>query len=323
MTRPADLYSLVADVGGTNTRVALADGRAILPDSVRRYANAEFPGLETVLRRYIEDEDGIDPRAACVAVAGPVRDGRATLTNRDWAIDRATLARATGAETAAILNDLQAQGHALGHLGRDSTETVIDGPDLPGETRLVIGVGTGFNAAAVIDTASGRLVPAAEAGHANLPIRTARIELQPVPLLSRPRTAFPAVGTSCSGRGIESGFNGLSRSREAGEPREARRARLLLERLAKSGADPRAYREARRGCSCASWAPASRGPGAGCPSAQWRDLPDRRSVARHFGPLLETYGLCRGVPRRVGSPGTHAGNFRCPPAIGRLTFRRA
>ncbi|MDZ7907600.1 MAG: hypothetical protein U5N10_04860 [Gemmobacter sp.] len=34
--------SLVADIGGTNTRVALADGRAIREASVRRYRNAGF-----------------------------------------------------------------------------------------------------------------------------------------------------------------------------------------------------------------------------------------------------------------------------------------
>jgi glucokinase len=111
---PANLYNLVADIGGTNTRVALAHGRDIVAGTIRRYANADHPGLESVLQRFSEDEGGVDVRAACVAVAGPVRDGRATMTNLDWTIDAATLARATGAEVTAILNDLQAQGFALG-----------------------------------------------------------------------------------------------------------------------------------------------------------------------------------------------------------------
>ncbi|KPP89418.1 MAG: glucokinase [Rhodobacteraceae bacterium HLUCCA08] len=298
MTRPADLYSLVADVGGTNTRVALADGRAILPDSVRRYANAEFPGLETVLRRYIEDEDGIDPRAACVAVAGPVRDGRATLTNRDWAIDRATLARATGAETAAILNDLQAQGHALGHLGRDSTETVIDGPDLPGETRLVIGVGTGFNAAAVIDTASGRLVPAAEAGHANLPIRTEE-ELRLCHYVSTAH-GFPAVEDVLSGRGIERLYGFLGQ--EAGEPREAA-ARDILDGC-KSGADPRAEAAARMFVRILGTVAGN----LALVHLPYGGIYLTGGVARHFGPLLETMGFAEAF-RDKGRFAGFMGNF--------------
>ena len=48
MTHPANSLFLVADIGGTNTRVALADGRRILPTTIRRYSNAEFPGLESV-----------------------------------------------------------------------------------------------------------------------------------------------------------------------------------------------------------------------------------------------------------------------------------
>ena len=103
MGHPPNTLSLVADIGGTNTRCALADGRRIVEGTVRRYTNAEFPGLESVLRRYVADEGEVDTKAACVAVAGPVRDGRATLTNLDWSIDKAVLARATQAETVAIL----------------------------------------------------------------------------------------------------------------------------------------------------------------------------------------------------------------------------
>ena len=34
VTGPADTYSLLADIGGTNTRVALARGTALLPETV-------------------------------------------------------------------------------------------------------------------------------------------------------------------------------------------------------------------------------------------------------------------------------------------------
>ena len=69
-----------------------------------------------MLAAYLATEGNVDCAGACVAVAGPVRDGVATLTNLDWTIDAATLARATRAETVAMLNDLQAQGHALGRI---------------------------------------------------------------------------------------------------------------------------------------------------------------------------------------------------------------
>ena len=64
---PPNTLSLVADVGGTNTRVALAEGARLLPETVRKYRNADYVGLETVLRTYIADEDGVDCTAAAVA----------------------------------------------------------------------------------------------------------------------------------------------------------------------------------------------------------------------------------------------------------------
>jgi glucokinase len=240
MAHPANSLLLVADIGGTNTRVALAEGRQILPDTIRRYSNAEFPGLESVLRRYIEDEGGVDPKAACVAVAGPVRDGRATLTNLDWTIDKTTLMRATRAETVAILNDLQAQGHALGYLEPAVIRPILAGPEEQAHAaRLVIGVGTGFNAAPVFETANGRLVPPSEAGHANLPIRT-DADLR---LCRYVETAhgFPGVEDVLSGRGLERAYAWLGD--EAGDPRE-RSAQQIMESCA-DGQDERAIEAAR------------------------------------------------------------------------------
>ena len=240
MAHPANSLLLVADIGGTNTRVALAEGRQILPDTIRRYSNAEFPGLESVLRRYIEDEGGVDPKAACVAVAGPVRDGRATLTNLDWTIDKTTLMRATRAETVAILNDLQAQGHALGYLEPAVVRPILAGPEVQAHAaRLVIGVGTGFNAAPVFETANGRLVPPSEAGHANLPIRT-DADLR---LCRYVETAhgFPGVEDVLSGRGLERAYAWLGD--EAGDPRE-RSAQQIMESCA-DGQDERAIEAAR------------------------------------------------------------------------------
>lgn len=224
MAHPKDTYSLVADIGGTNTRVALADGIHIVEGTIRRYSNADYPGLETVLRRYVEDENGVDPIAACVAVAGPVRDGRATMTNLDWTIDKDTLARATKTETVAILNDLQAQGHALGHLAPTNIRTIIDGPESHANAaKLVVGVGTGFNAAPVFETESGRLVTPSESGHANLPIRNER-ELRLCQFVSNAH-GFPAVEDVLSGRGLERVFAFLGE--EAGTPREMGAADIM------------------------------------------------------------------------------------------------
>lgn len=237
---PANLYNLVADIGGTNTRVALAQGRDIVAGTIRRYANADHPGLESVLQRFSEDEGGVDVRAACVAVAGPVRDGRATMTNLDWTIDAATLARATGAEVTAILNDLQAQGFALGHIAADRLRVVRPFPETGADrTRLVIGVGTGFNAAAVFAAGAQRIVPASESGHVNLPVRD-EADLRLARFVAAAH-GFPSVEEVLSGRGIEAIHLWLGT--EAADPRPATAAEII-EGL-RTGSDPRATETAR------------------------------------------------------------------------------
>jgi len=168
--------ALLADIGGTNTRVALADGAVVRIDSLRRFPNAEYQArgqdIAQVLRDYLA-QTGVRVSGVCVAAAGPVQDGVATMTNLDWVIDAAKLSGATGAGKVAILNDLQAQGQALGHIPAANLRRVVDGPVKPGAAMLVVGLGTGVNAAPVHPGAAGRVVPPSECGHVSMPIRTA------------------------------------------------------------------------------------------------------------------------------------------------------
>jgi glucokinase len=229
MNLPPDTFSLLADIGGTNTRVALAKGPRVDRASIRRYANADHPGLDSVLRAYLDEMGGVDCAGACVAAAGPVHDGVAAMTNLDWTIDGASVAAATQAETVAVLNDLQAQGHALGHLSPEVLRCIIEGSEdgQKGAAQLVIGVGTGFNAAPVHETPGGRYVAASECGHANLPIRT-EADLRLLQFVENIH-GFPGVEDVLSGRGLERVFAWMSS--EAGH-REERRAADIMAAIA-------------------------------------------------------------------------------------------
>ncbi|WP_422073307.1 glucokinase [Tranquillimonas rosea] len=204
MTSATDRLALVADIGGTNTRVALARGAIVETGTVRRFRNADHDGLAPLLSAYLAgSSEGAGCTAACVAVAGPVRNGRGSLTNLDWTIDEETLSRAAGANDVAILNDLQAQGHALGRLAADAVTPLVSAGDAAAAgDKLVIGVGTGFNAAAVHEEGlPRRLVTPSESGHAGLPVRDERM----LRLARFVETAhgFPAIEDVLSGRGLE------------------------------------------------------------------------------------------------------------------------
>lgn len=164
---------LLADIGGTNTRLALGHGNFVDHATIRRYANAEHSDLPSILKTYLNEMGGMTCDGACLAAAGPVTDGVAELTNLSWRITPEAVCAATGATKVAIINDLQAQGHALDRLPITSFKTILPGsPDPRRGTRLVVGIGTGFNAAPVRRAATGLVVAASECGHSSLPLRT-------------------------------------------------------------------------------------------------------------------------------------------------------
>lgn len=170
MTQPV----VLADIGGTNTRVALADGKTLRKDSIRKFSNQDYSArgqdIAHILGDYLR-ETGVAVDGVCVAAAGPVQDGVAQMTNLNWVMDAAKLAGATGARRIALLNDLQAQGQALGHIAASDLRPLIKGPASDGASMLVVGLGTGVNAAPVHGLGAGRVVPPSECGHVNMPVR--------------------------------------------------------------------------------------------------------------------------------------------------------
>ncbi|MFN4057714.1 MAG: glucokinase [Roseinatronobacter sp.] len=167
----SDDLVLVADTGGTNTRMALARGRALVEDSTERFRNAEYSGLTEVIGIYLA-RHGVAPTRAAFAAAGLIEGRRIELTNHGWYIDAAEIEAATGISSVHLLNDLQAQGHALAGLSADKLRPLRAGQP-KGDTKLVIGLGTGVNAALVYPGPHGRVVPPAEAGHMHLPLHGA------------------------------------------------------------------------------------------------------------------------------------------------------
>jgi glucokinase len=230
MTHPSPTApALVADIGGTNTRVALADGVSVRQDSIRRYANTEFSDLESVLRRYMDETATASVSGVCVAAAGPVRDGVASMTNLDWTITRPGLTAATGTAHTAILNDLQAQGHALGRIAPQHLRPVIAGPSKPGAAMLVVGLGTGMNAAPVHETPWGRVVAASECGHISMPVRTEEDHrlAQFVASVGPHAHGFAGVEDVLAGRGLERVYAFVAH--EAGHETTKRGAEIMAD----------------------------------------------------------------------------------------------
>lgn len=201
--------ALVVDVGGTNTRVALAEGCEICEGSVTRFSNAEYKArgqnIEHILRNYLHTS-GAQIESVCVAAAGLVQDNLAAMTNLDWCIDDVVLARATGLNRVSLINDLQAQGYALGHIADSNLTCVMNGMKKDGGAMLVVGLGTGMNAAPVHEGTYGRIVAPSECGHVGMPVRSPQdlrlMQFIEERLRARGEVAHCSVEEVLSGRGL-------------------------------------------------------------------------------------------------------------------------
>lgn len=158
---------LIADIGGTNARFALAgdDGK---PRDIRRIATADHEWFAGALGAYLADRRDLQIGSAAIAIAGPVTNGAGRLVNGPWQFDSAAIAAQLGGVPVILLNDLEAAAHGV--LAGAAVEPVIGGRPVEGAPVMVIGIGTGVGGAlAVPDGDGGRMVIATEIGHQLLP----------------------------------------------------------------------------------------------------------------------------------------------------------
>src|SRR5208283_4888118 len=100
---------VAGDIGGTNARLGLFDVRSDVPALVaeRVYASPQFPGLESIVRAFIEELRPV-ARAAAFGLAGPVKDGRVRTPNLPWEVDARALESVLGIGHVVLMNDLEA-----------------------------------------------------------------------------------------------------------------------------------------------------------------------------------------------------------------------
>lgn len=173
--------TLLADIGGTNARFALADASATMPllrESVRKYAVAEFPSLADAARRYLEDIGAAagDARidSGVFAVAGRVDGDIARITNHPWVISRSRVAQSLGLQRLALVNDFAAQSMAILLLQADDVVPLggaqwIPEPDARDRTYAVIGPGTGLGVGVLVLRDGCAHALETEGGHVSFP----------------------------------------------------------------------------------------------------------------------------------------------------------
>lgn len=170
---------LAGDIGGTNARLAVfeVEGDRFETVAAQTYPSAEHSSLVEIVGIFMK-EQGIECDAACFGVPGPVKDGRAEITNLPWVVEAAKLAAAAGVPRAAVINDLEAQAHGIAVLGPEDFVVLNEGAaDATGNAAL-IAAGTGLGQAGLYWDGKSHRPFACEGGHASFsPMGDLQIEL--------------------------------------------------------------------------------------------------------------------------------------------------
>ncbi|MBV9088218.1 MAG: glucokinase, partial [Acidobacteriaceae bacterium] len=112
MSRNRELAMILAgDVGATKTALGIfeRDGENASQVSARKFFNYEYSSLSAILDEFLADRDGFT--SVCFGVAGPVLDGRVSVTNLHWDIDVAALANRFDSARIDLINDVEATAY--------------------------------------------------------------------------------------------------------------------------------------------------------------------------------------------------------------------
>jgi glucokinase len=160
---------LAADIGGTKTNLALFSAGSDRPreEERHRYETAAYDDPADLIESFLKDYQGAPVTAACLAVAGPVVDGRSQLTNVSWTLSQEDLARRFGWRHCRLLNDLEATVQAIPLLKDAETASLQDARPAPHGALAVLAPGTGLGVAMGLKRDGEMIALASEAGHSD------------------------------------------------------------------------------------------------------------------------------------------------------------
>lgn len=167
-------HALIADLGGTNARFAIAPIGQYQPQEVTVLPCKEYATFFDALDHFVEhssiDMASID--AVVLAIAGPVNQKVIRFSNNPWHFSREEIENYFGNDRpVALLNDFDAVGHCLEIMDKEQLVQIGKGESVdPAAPAWVLGAGTGLGVACVIPReGKSSLILPGEGGHVDLP----------------------------------------------------------------------------------------------------------------------------------------------------------
>ena len=165
---------LACDLGGT--KVLLGIFKKVINDDSpklifkKKYISSDWESLELILEDFLKNECKhiTHPYSACFAVAGPLSDNRAQITNLSWDICGNALKNKFNLKRCELINDFAVQIYGIPYIKENQYSTIQVGSHFEGsnnDLHAIVGSGTGLGIARGIITGEEVKVFASEGGH--------------------------------------------------------------------------------------------------------------------------------------------------------------
>lgn len=157
---------LVADIGGTNARFALATlaQSDVIVGEMHAFRAEDYESIRDAADAFLEAVQAA-PKLACFAVAGPITDAVVEFTNSPWVLDIEKTKRQMKLDRLLAINDFEALATSVRQLKAADLLDVKAGEGDPHAPILVMGPGTGLGQALIVPAGAGDRVIPTEGGH--------------------------------------------------------------------------------------------------------------------------------------------------------------
>jgi glucokinase len=208
---------LAGDIGGTKTNLAFfsVENGWKEPLAEATFPSARYASLEALVQEF-QEKHQLSIERASFGVAGPVVDGRATITNLPWVLEENHLKQALNIPSVSLLNDLTAIAYGVPYLEANDLHTLNAGHVVPEGAIAVVAPGTGLGEAFLTWEGERYRAHMSEGGHADFaPADALQLELLQYLQMRYKHVSFERV---CSGRGLPNIYAFLKESGHASEP---------------------------------------------------------------------------------------------------------
>jgi glucokinase len=210
----AQATGLIADIGATNTRLAMAEPGGVVT-RIRVFATEDYASLADAIDAYFAAEAlSARPSQAVLAVAGPVTGDEVAMTNHPWTFSVDAMRKRFGFTTLRVINDFVANALAVPHLKDDDRRQVGGGAPVAGAPIGVLGPGSGLGVSTLIPGDGAPIFVQGEGGHVTM----AAADDREAAVLGLMRRRFDHVSAErfLSGPGLVNLYNALCEL--SGEP---------------------------------------------------------------------------------------------------------